>query len=422
MTPFGLRVLVESSNLLPLVDVSICLRGGTDLEVPEQAGAARLMARLLRHGTNRYSRRELAAAFESLGGRFTTTIARHVVRIRGTVLSRNIEPFVELLSHMLTEARLSSKDLRREKSLAISELKDNQNLLARHERQLFFGEHRYGLPTTGNVTTTRAVSIEAVRDIHRKSLCRDNLLFSFAGDISDKRALEVIDAHFGTLPKGRLRKPTIKTPKLNKGRLLRVVEKADFSQAPLSITTNGFVQSDPFLTAAIVGNHAFGGLFSSRLTQEVRAKRGLSYSASSTLRALKKSASWTLWTHPSIERVRECAVLNLELLERFCDQGPTEKELRQAKRHLRGSRALDVDTADSRVSLSVDAVLFDKCADWPGGFGGRVGRVNRKSVTQAFSNLDRSRLCICVVGDPKVLTPALSDLVDTVEVVDANDV
>jgi zinc protease len=107
-----------------------------------------------------------------------------------------------------------------------------------------------------------------------------------------------------------------------------------------------------------VANMAFGGTFTSRLMQEVRAKRGWSYGASSRVGFDRRRDAFTMWTAPKATDAAGCLSLQLDLLHALREDGITEEELAFVKRYLVRSHAFDIDTARKRAHQHLEDLLY----------------------------------------------------------------
>src|SRR5262249_34669451 len=136
------------------------------------------------------------------------------------------------------------------------------------------------------------------------------------------------------------------------------------TQTQMVIGGLGTHAHDPDHIALVVANTAFGGTFTSRLMQEIRAKRGWSYGASSLFGFDRQREAFSMWTAPSTTDAAACLTLELELLHTFREDGLTAEDLEFVKRYLVRSHAFEVDTARKRVHQRLDAALLDMPAGY----------------------------------------------------------
>jgi len=378
-----------------------------------------MLARLLRRG-ERKGEPPVDEKVARLGARLAITIGRTTLRIHGTVLTRNLEPFVALLGELLTAPRFREKDLRREKRRVRAEIEstldDDGSLAYRQMRMSVFGDHPVATPVGGTRRSVGRIERRAIEAMHAEALVGRRLLFGAAGDVDRATLAPLLDRAFGGLRKGRPKTPRMGAPKLARGRRVTIVDKRDRSQTQLGFGTLGARVGDPDLAPMVVADTAFGGLFTARLMQAVREERGWSYSAYSQLGAGRQRELWSMWTHPAVEHLGPCAALQLELLEQWVSDGLKEKELRFAKRYLVGSRCLDEDTAARRLDLALDAVNLGFPMDRPKGYTRRIRAVKRADANGAVAKrIDPQRLAVVAVGDAKTLGPCLEALPGVVD-------
>ena len=410
-----MKLLVESSDDLPLVDLAIKIRGGSLGDPEGKEGLTRVMARLLRRGTKRLSSEQVDAEVARLGGRLTITISREVVGVHASVLARNTEPLIALIAELLFEPAFRAADLARAKRrirAGLVSLRDDDHALAsRHLNRLLFGEHPYARPSGGTHASLGRLRREDIVQRHRTLWSKGNLLIGAAGAIDEGELRALTKRHFGTLGGRRSPAPKLSVPKMPRGRRLLIVDKPGRTQTQLGVATLGAKLRDPYYVPLLVADSAFGGMFTSRLMQEVRAVRGWSYSAYSTLGASRQRDAWRMWTHPSVDNARDCLALQLELLEQWAEKGPTGEEIRRAKRYLRGARCFDLDTAYRRLDVRMTAELYGLGDEHQSGYRDAVGGVTRAMAHAAVQKRIRpDDLAIVAVGDAKRLRSELGAL------------
>ncbi len=417
----GAPVFLEESHALPLVDFVVALRGGALLDPEGRAGLTRMTARLLRRGTVDLRSHEVDEELARLGARLSVTIARSSVRLHGTVLARNLEPFVALLARLIREPALRADELGRAKRRILDELRmlreDDHGLADRHLRAFFFGDHAYGQPVGGTGASLRAIRRVDVVAQHARMIRRGGLVFGAAGAIDASTLERLVRAHFSGLPRGEKTDTRVPPPKIAKGRRVLVVDKLDRSQTQLGVALLGIKAHDPLYFPFLVADAAFGGTFTSRLVDEVRTKRGWSYGASSQVTVARQREAWRMWSHPSADNAVACAALELDLVERFVAEGPKRAEVARAKRFLANGRCFEEDTAARRLELHLGAELFGLGDAHVGGFRKAIRGVSRDAAHGAFAARIRPRdAAIVAVGSAKALAGPLGALPGVTEV------
>ena len=414
----------QASYDLPLVDFSLVLRDGALADPRGREGLASLMMRTLRRGRRRQSQQVLNAAIAELGARLSARAGRSWLRIDATILARNLDPLLSLMAGLLFDPGFRRSDLAQLKRMAkasLMSIRDDDHLLAaRHLRTACLNGHPYGRMVSGQPRTIASVDVDDLRRRWRQVFTVDNMLVGLAGPVSRRELSTLLTEHFGQLSRRRYRVKPLAPTRLPAGRRVRIVHKPGRHQNQIAIATLGAKARDRDLAALMVADAAFGGMFTSTLSHEVRVRRGWSYSVSSSLGFSQERDLWQMWSHPSTERAVDCLQLQLDLLERWVDRGSSASDIRRAKKYLIASRCFDVDTAAKRLELDIETWVYGLPSSHHRRFEQRVGSVSPQQAKEAVARRISARdLQIVVVGDAAKLEKPLSKLdgVTSVEVV-----
>jgi zinc protease len=396
-------VLVFPSQELPLVTVSVYRRTGATLDPPGKEGLGRFTARLMRRTGAGLGADQLDERIDALGGALGVDGNHSVLSFHGTVISRSLDGFVDVLADVVGRPGFGTGELdrlRRETEAEIVEGRDNDRGLARRwfRRKLFDG-HPYARSIGGTIASVRSFSEEDVRAHYTASFSPENLLFAFSGAIEPARAQAVVAALLERLPAAPQPEDAVPEPQLPEGRRLVLVDKPERTQTQILLGTLGTHPHDPDHVALLVANTIFGGTFTARLSHEVRSKRGWSYGAYSSLPYDRKRRGFSLWTFPKAEDAAPCIALELDLLERFIGDGVSRSELEVAKRYLTRSHAFSVDTAAKRAALAADQILYGLPPGYHDEYVDRIRSVTLDGVNTAIrSRLSTRDLLAVVVG------------------------
>lgn len=422
VTRAGTAVLVEESRAIPLVDVTAVLRTGALADPLGREGLARVAARMLRMGTRARSAEETEEALEQLGASLSIDVSHGTIRFMGSVIARSFPAFLALFGEILTAPALRRTDLARVKRESIADLgqqRDNDRWLAsRAFRAALFGTHPYARSPLGTAPSLRRITRDDVASFLGHHVAAPNLVLGIAGDVSGLDLPRLVERALRPLPRREIAPVSLAAPARPKGRRLVVVDKPERTQTQMFVGTLGSRLRDPDFHTLLVANTAFGGTFSAPLVQEVRARRGFSYSASSRLGADREREAWTIYSHPSAENAAACLALELELVARFVAQGPSAKQLRFAKDYLVKSHAFDLDTPQKRLEPRVEALVHGLPSSFHERFVERVDAVELDAARAAIHRrLSSDDLTIALVATASEVVDTLRPLVDTLDVV-----
>ncbi|MBT8470235.1 MAG: insulinase family protein, partial [Deltaproteobacteria bacterium] len=357
-----MSVLVESSDVLPLVDVEIAFAAGSLQDPAGREGLAMLTGHLMRRGPRGLSQQRFEDRLASLGARVSVQVSMRSTRIRATVLRRNFEPLLGLLADLVWRPALRAGDFaklkRQAQAALISRLDDDQTLAALCFREALFGEHPYARAQSGTAESLARIGLQQIESFYTRNIEKRAFLVGVAGDVSDADARALVSSYFPRPKRQKRKDSVVPATRTRPGRHVVIVDKPERTQTQLYIGTLGARTRDRKLFPLIVSNTAFGGTFSGPLMQEVRAVRGWSYSAHSRLLHAKQKEAWYMSTAPAAEYSADCAALQLNLLERWVDRGIKKSQLSFAQRWLINSHCFDRDTPSKRLDTRLDVELL----------------------------------------------------------------
>lgn len=358
-------VFVEPSSDTPLVWFDISIGGGAAEDPTGIEGLHRHAGLLARRGAGRRDRVELDQTLDGLGAAVEVGVSRDAVTISGMALSRNLDRVFALACDILVEPKFElteHEQLLRETPQVLDEIRDDDSSLAgRWFDWLCAPGHPYGRTALGTDGSIARINREHALRQWRDEVRHGNLIVGLAGDVDDKRAHRLAGELAARLPRDHsAREPRVAEPlpAPPQGRRFVLVDKPDRSQAQLRMghLCVGYGHRDT--PSMLLAETAFGGMFSSRLMQEIRVKRGWSYGAGCALRRSRKPHWFEIWMAPGATVASEAIKLTLELYSDLAATGPTDEEVDFARSYLVGAMPFHSATARQRMQLAVrDAVL-----------------------------------------------------------------
>lgn len=407
-----IRVFVEPSRALPVVSVVIAFGSGSAHDPGGRDGLSRLTARMLRRGAEGLASQAIEERIDLLGGELASDASVSSVSVHFEVIKRSLEPFTELVATLLARPTIPEDELarlKRESEAELIEARDSdRGLCARAFRKTLFAGHPYGRRTAGTIAGLRAVTRADVRAFYEKHLVRANAMVAISGDVGVEEGEALAARLLAGLAEGQAQPDPVPPPSAPAGRRLVFVDKPDRTQMQMVIGGLGTHSHDPDHIPLVVANTAFGGTFTSRLMQEIRAKRGWSYGASSRVGFDRERDAFTMWTAPAANDAPACLGLELELLRAWRADGVTGEELEFVKRYLVRSHAFEVDTARKRVHQRLESALYGLPEGYHERYLERVTAVDLASANAAVrARLSEENLVIGVVGTHAEIGPAI---------------
>ncbi len=150
---------------------------------------------MLRRGCEGLTSEQIDFRIDALGAEMAVDTSHSNVAIHAQVIARNLDPFVELLSRLLSAPTFPEEELERLKRESVAEIieaRDNDRVVAQKamQRTLFEG-HPYGQSSGGKTHTVQAITLDDVRAFYRRYLVRKNIVIGIAGDVTAAKAPDV---------------------------------------------------------------------------------------------------------------------------------------------------------------------------------------------------------------------------------------
>jgi zinc protease len=397
VSPGGVRAWLVEDYAVPLVAVEFSFAGGAAQDPSGKAGAGALLAGLLDEGAGELDAEAFHRALDDHAIRLSFNVERDEFSGHLQTLSRHVDKAFELLALAVNAPRFDEAPLERVRSqinaMLKRESKDPDAMAAQAWRRAAWAGHPYARSPRGELGEVDAVTRDDLVDLRRQILARDTLKVAVVGAIDAARLAVHLDNVFAGLPAKADLTPV---PEIEIGGLgRRIVVDFDVPQANIRFGRPGIARADKDYIAAMVVNHILGGgSFTSRLFQEVREKRGLTYSVYSSLTTAEASPSLIGATSTKNERAGESlAVIEAEFA-RLAAEGPTADELEKAQKFLTGSYALRFDTSTKIAGhlLHLQREGFD------------AGYLDRRNAeVEAVTLEDAKRVAKRLIGDAKLL-------------------
>ncbi|WP_018267170.1 M16 family metallopeptidase [Methylosinus sp. LW4] len=407
VTPGGIEAWLVESYAVPLVALEFAMRGGASQDPAGKAGLATLLAGLLDEGAGPYDARAFHLAIEDLAIRLGFGCDRDAISGHMQTLSRNSDEAFELLRVALCEPRLEQQAIDRVRGQIAAGLKRDANdpdaLVARAFREAAFPDHPYGRPVRGDLDSLENLTRDDLDALRTRLLARSDLKIAVVGAIDAPTLAAKLDAIFGALPAQSLLTPVpaIDIHALGERRIIDL----DVPQSAIRFGRPGMQRHDPDYFGAVVVNHILGGgVFTARLFNEVREKRGLAYSVYSHLNEYDKCAMLVGGAATKNERARE----SLEVIQaQFADlanEGPSADELDKAKKYLTGSYALRFDTSTKIAGQLVNLQLDGFAPSYLDERNGRIDAVTLDDARRVAKRLlGDGELLVSIAGRPQGL-------------------
>jgi zinc protease len=352
-TPLGIKAWLVEDKSTPVVALSFSFAGGSASEPEAQRGITSLAAEMLTDGAGSYNALAFRQRMEEVSVSFG--FGASLDRLNGSMraLSANLGDSIELLRLAMMQPRFDADQLAQRRAQTISGLSQAQqrpgSVAERALMNAMFPDYPYAADPFGSRETLQTITPADLKKRAAALLTRAGLLVAAVGDVSEAELARQIDRAFGDLPAGEPRSALPNWTPPARGRSLMI--ERPVPQSTVLLAMPGLMRDDRDWYAYFVMNHILGGGMQSRLFTEVREKRGLAYSVSSSPRVYRTAALFRISTASATERTPEAIRVIRSELARLRSEGVTDQELAEAKTYLTGSLALSLDSSGSIAGL-----------------------------------------------------------------------
>lgn len=448
----GLTVSVIERRSLPIVTVRLLVSSGANVEEMRRAGLANLTASLLTKGTKTRSATQIAEELEFLGGSINTGAGWNNSVVSINIMSDKLEQAMAILSDVVLNPVFKQEEIDLLKSQTLDGLTYNlkqPGFLASYvATQYSFNEH----PAGGTPESLGKITQADLVNFKNENYTAKNSVLIFAGDVSADKANALAQKYFGSLqesspmPKMRaepMGPPFVVGKALETGKKVQadsmvkrilVVDLPNSGQASVNYTrkTNsprmfylntkrrfkeisGNAKTFWDYYPALVLNSVLGGGYSSRLNQEIRIKRGLSYGAGSSFAWRTDGSGFSTRTQTKNESAAEVADLVLAEVKKLTENSIAEAELTPRKSVLTGNFGRNLETTEGLAAAVGELYSFDLPASELISYMKSVQAVTESQVRDfAKSNLPGGDLVI--VGDSKIFMDDLKKRFPSTEI------
>ena len=387
-TERGAKVMYVHAPDLPMVDVRVVLDAGSarDGDLP---GLAKFTNALLSEGAGDWDADALALRLEERGIELGSGSLRDMawVSLRSLVEQDVLEVALGTLQKVVAEPRFDPaavERVRQQMQIALRQsLQSPASVAKRRFFKTLYADHPYAHPPGGTERSLAEIRQGDLRRFHQRYYVAANAVVAIVGAVDRGLAEQIAEQVTAGLVAGR-HAPALPAPPTVSGGELR--EAFPSSQTHIYVGQSGIARHDPDYMALYVGNHVLGGgSLVSTLGEEVRNKRGLSYSVYSYFSPMRVVGPFLMVAQTKNEQADEALEVMRETLMRFIEQGPSEDELEAAKQNLIGGFPLRISSNGKIVEYLAMMGFYDYPLDWLDTITGKLAAVDVEQVRDAFS-------------------------------------
>ena len=405
----GAALLVLENSSTPTVSVYGSLRAGSYFEPKAKPGLARITAEMLKRGTRRRGKLELAGALEQVGADVEFDADAFAVRISARSLAQDFPALVSTLAEMLREPSFPEDELEKLKQQTIAAIREQQTdtRWRAYERltQSLFDEENPFYTHAGErlVESVGSFTVEDVRGFYETFYGGRSLILSAAGDLRAPEALRVMREAFEGFEGPERVDVEVRDPEPGEGARREFVIVKDKASVDVMLGSAAPLRRDAAdYYAAVLANRALGeSTLSSRLGLQVRDVEGLTYGIASRFRAPTLAAGpWYIAVSVNPSNVERAIDSALKVLREYVEHGIRPEELDDEKSSAVGSFKVSLSTNAGLAAALWNAEFYRLGLDYVDRYPQLISAVTAEEVNAAIRKYFRpDQLTVVIAGD-----------------------
>ncbi|KAI3593949.1 Zinc protease [Cupriavidus sp. U2] len=405
----GAKVFFVPSPSIPMLDVDF--DAGSRYDPPGKSGLATLTAALLDKGANAQdgqparNEAQIADAFADTGADFGGAAGgdRGGIGLRTLTASPEREQSLRLAGQLIKAPAYPDAVVAREKQRLITAIREGDTrpgvIADKTLSKAIYPSHPYGVSATPE--SVGSITRDDLLKFWRDNYTARRAVVTLIGAIDRKQAEQIAEDMTRGLPEGT---PAPKLPDVQMS--IPASEKRiphPAQQASVAIGAPAIARGDPDYFALLVGNYVLGGGgFSSRLTDQVREKRGLTYGVDSFFAPSKQAGPFSITLQTKKENTDEALGLVRQILALYVAQGPTDAELKAAKDNLVNGFPLRIDSNRKLLTNVANIGWYGLPLDYLDTWTAQINKVTRDQVRAAFQrHVHPDVMATVIVGGPE---------------------
>ena len=402
-TTNGGRVYFVAAPELAMVDITVVFDAGAARD-GDLSGTALLTNAMLNEGADSLNADQIAAAFEDVGAQFSNSSQRDmaILSMRSLTAKSAFEPALQVFKKVLAKPDFPQASFERlKKQMLIGLQAEKQSPAAVASRAFYsnlFGDHPYAAMPAGDEQSVNQLSLESLKAFYKDYYVASNAIVVLVGALDRQQAEDIAQQLLADLPTGKRASqlPTVE-PLLN---AKTVAIEHPSSQTHILMGQPGMTRNDADYFALYVGNHILGGSgLVSQLSDEIREKRGLSYSVYSYFIPMHQKGPYQFGLQTRNDQAQEALDVMQGTLKDFIKNGPTDDELLAAKQNITGGFALRLDSNNKIADYLAMIGFYDLPLDYLETFKAKVDAVTIAQIKDAYSRrIQANKMITVLVG------------------------
>jgi zinc protease len=412
----GLPVMIIEHHELPIVAFRLVTKSGGMDDPAGKAGLANFVADLLRQGTKTRSATQISEEIDFIGGSLGAGADYDYLNVNCQVLKKHLEKGLDLLAEVVLNPVFAEEEIERLRSKRIGEIKqawdDPETVADLKFREFLYGNSPLAFSLDGSEESVKGITRQDIVNFHQTHFIPNNSILAIVGDVTKSEVLTKVKQKFGSWKKQSLPVRDFAQPEPVKGVQVLLVDKPDLTQTYINFGHLGIQRNHPDYFPVLVMNYILGGGgFSSRLMQEIRANRGLTYGISCYFDMYKQGGSYSVGTFTRNDSTLAAIQASLEEIKRIRKEKVSKKELEDAKNFYLGYFPSRFETPQQIATQVLNVEIYGLGDDYLKNYRKNVRNITVDDIQRvAQKYLDPENLKFVVVSNASDVKVKLESL------------
>jgi predicted Zn-dependent peptidase len=359
--PNGLRIGVLKNPGTASVSIDLWVRAGSRYESAKTNGISHFVEHLLFKGTSKRSAKDISRDIAAVGGYLNGYTHWEYTQIQVSILPAHLDLALDILADIAQNSLMTEEMIEKERKVILEEISLGKiypptyvlNMVTR----TLFPEHSLEMPISGTAETVKAISRSDLLQFYRRHYAPNNVFLTLAGNIDPANVAHLIQKRWGSWPREEeLRSPPL--PPLRQNQFKEIRERKFLDQAIVVLALQAMGYRDLDRPAFEIINAVLGSGGNSRLYQEIREKKGLSYLVGSIYHPLADTGLWGVYVGTDPKNIQLVQSIIHREVERIQKESLSSRELDDIKNYIRGRTLIRNESNASLAHFVGQSLLY----------------------------------------------------------------
>jgi predicted Zn-dependent peptidase len=400
--PNGLKVFILKNPGTSSVAVDLWVKAGSRYESPQNNGISHFVEHLLFKGTSKRTAKDISREIAAVGGILNGYTHWEYTQLHISLLPVHLGLALEILSDIGQKSLMSEEMVGKERNVILEEISlaniNPPSYILNLVSRTLFPENSLGMPISGTKETVGAIRRQDLLQFYRTHYVSNNIFLTIVGNVEPPKVLELVQEKLASWPMGDQLPPVPFAPS-PQDKLIEVRARKFLDQAIVVLALQAMGRGNVDRPAFEIINAILGAGGNSRLYQEIREKRGLSYLVGSLYHPLSDTGLWATYAGTDPKNIKQIQSIFFQQMKRIQQEPLSPNELEEMKNYIRG-RTIIRNENNSGLAEFVGQGLLGGVRSLPEEFIAKIKEVSAEDVMRVARAYLKESQCNVIILKP----------------------